>query len=80
LALGEDFCPRSGYRGQQPVQPAFPGYEFQLPPVRALDELVVPFGYPQDLIDRLDPSGRDTFISHGRAKRLAQRFPKSPRP
>ncbi len=68
-SLGDNLCPRSGHRGEQPVKAAFPGDEFDSPDAFMADKFVMPFGDTQYIVKRLelDPfSGYPLLPEHGR--------------
>jgi hypothetical protein len=52
----------TGDSGEKPVQTAFAGDELETPSAVLLKELVVTFGDPQDLVDRLDGVARNRFF------------------
>ncbi len=77
-SLGDNLCPRSGHRGEQPVKAAFPGDEFDFPDAFMTDKFVMPFGDTQYIVKRLDPfTGYPLLSKHGR-EHFAQGDAESP--
>lgn len=54
-ALSDHVGRGTGHRGEQPLEAALPGDEFDFPVAVARDKFFVPFGDPQDFVHRLDP-------------------------
>jgi hypothetical protein len=57
-----EFRGGTGDGGEKPVQTAFAGDELETPSAVLLKELVVTFGNPQDLVDRLDGVAGNRFF------------------
>jgi len=66
-SLGDNFRPRSGHRGEQPVKASFARHEFDFPGAVLTDKFIVPFGDAKDFVYGLDPfSGGSLLSEHGR--------------
>jgi len=65
-ALGDNFGPRSGYGGKQPVQSAFPRDEFYFPGAVLTYKFIVAFGDAQDFVYWFEPfPSNPVFSQHG---------------
>jgi hypothetical protein len=75
--LDENFRGRPGDRGEQPLEAAFPGDEFQSPLPVIPNEFVVPFGNAKNLVHRFNPFAGNFFLSNHGAENLAKCFTKA---
>jgi hypothetical protein len=72
--LDENFRGRPGDRGEQPLEAAFPGDEFQSPLPVIPNQFVVPFGNAKDFVHRFNPFAGDSFLANHGAENLAKCF------
>ena len=70
----ENFRGRPGDRGEQPLEAAFPGDEFQSPLPVIPNEFVVPFGNAKNFVHRFNPFAGNFFLSNHGAENLAKCF------
>jgi len=66
-SLGDNFCPGSGHRGEQPIKASLPRNEFDLPDTILSNEFIMPLGNAQYFVYRLDAfPGYSLLSEHGR--------------
>lgn len=76
-ALRDNFRRGTCDGGEQPIQTALPGNEFQAPRAIALEKLIVALRNAQDFVDWLDPIPADGLFTEHRVEGFAQRSVKS---
>ena len=73
-ALDDQFGGRTRNGGEEPLEAAFPGDEFQTPAFGARNKFIVAFGEAKQIVDGLDPAFGEGFFLHEGSKDGADGF------
>jgi hypothetical protein len=79
-AFDEKLRGRTSEGCQEPVEAALAGDKLKRPRALVRNEFVMTFGDAKDLVDRLDPGGRERFFVDDRSKNGAERLAEAENP
>jgi hypothetical protein len=77
-SFGDNLGAGAGNSSEQPVQAPFPRHELDFPGAVLADQLIVPLGNTQNLVNGLDPFASHSLLSEHGAEGLAQRNVEAP--